>query len=59
LLVPTEPVIKYAYAQAVAERGEDGGLAAQEATALADMSLADHIAMAESRQNDQYVWAAV
>jgi len=58
LLVPSEPVIKYAYAQAVAERGEDGGLAAQEATALADLSLADHIAMAESRQNDQYIWAA-
>ena len=58
LLVPSEPVIKYAYAQAVAERGEDGGIAASEATALADLSLADHIAMAESRQNDQYVWAA-
>ena len=58
LLVPSEPVIKYAYAQAVAERGEDGGLSAQEATALADLSLADHIAMAESRQNDQYIWAA-
>jgi hypothetical protein len=58
LLVPSEPVIKYAYAQAVAERGEDGGIAAQEASSLADMSLADHIAMAESRQNDQYVWAA-
>ena len=59
LLVPSEPVLKYAYAQAVAERGEDGGLSAQEATALADLSLADHIAMAESRQNDQYVWSAV
>jgi len=59
LLVPTEPVIKYAYAMAVAERGEDGGISSQEATALADMSLSDHIAMAESRQNDQYIWAAV
>ena len=58
LLVPSEPVIKYAYAMAVAERGEDGGIAAQEASSLADMSLADHIAMAESRQNDEYVWAA-
>lgn len=58
LLVPTEPVLKYAYAMAVAERGEDGGLSSQEATALADMSLSDHIAMAESRQNDQYIWAA-
>ena len=59
LLVPAEPVIKYAYAQAVAERGEDGGLAAQEATALADISLADHIAMAAHRQNDEYVWHQV
>jgi hypothetical protein len=59
LLVPSEPVIKYAYAFAVAERGEDGGLAAQEATALADQSLADHIAMASSRQNDEYIWDAV
>ena len=59
LFVPTEPVLKYAYALAVAERGEDGGISSQEATALADMSLADHIAMAESRQNDQYIWAAV
>jgi hypothetical protein len=59
LLVPAEPVIKYAYAQAVSERGEDGGLAAQEATALADISLADHIAMAAHRQNDEYVWHQV
>jgi hypothetical protein len=59
LFVPTEPVIKYAYAQAVAERGEDGGLSAQEATLIAKTSLSDHIAMAESRQNDQYIWAAV
>ena len=59
LLVPAEPVIKYAYAMAVAERGEDGGLAAQEATALADISLADHIAMAAHRQNDEYIWHQV
>jgi hypothetical protein len=59
LLVPSEPVIKYAYAMAVAERGEDGGLAAQEATALADASLADHIAMAAHRQNDEYIWHQV
>ena len=56
--VPTEPVIKYAYAMAVAERGEDGGLSAQEATALADQSLADHIAMENGRYRDEYVWHA-
>ena len=59
LLVPSDPVLKYAYAKAVAERGEDVGLSSQEASALADASLADHIAMADSRQNDQYVWTAV
>jgi hypothetical protein len=59
LFVPSEPVLKYAYAMAVAERGEDGGLSAQEATTVALSSLSDHIAMAESRQNDQYIWAAV
>jgi hypothetical protein len=57
--VPAEPVIKYAYAMGVAERGEDGGLAAQEATALADMSLADHIAIENGRYSDEYVWHQV
>ena len=56
LKVPSEPVIKYAYAMAVAERGEDGGLSAQEATALADTSLADHIAIENGRYRDEYVW---
>jgi hypothetical protein len=59
LKVPSEPVLKYAYAMAVAERGEDGGLAAQEATALADLSLADHIAIENGRYSDEYVWHQV
>ena len=59
ITVPAEPVIKYAYAMAVAERGEDGGLAAQEATALADLSLADHIAIENGRYSDEYVWHQV
>ena len=58
LIVPSEPVVKYAYAMAVAERGEDGGLSAQEATALADQSLADHIAIENGRYRDEYVWHA-
>jgi hypothetical protein len=56
LKVPSEPVIKYAYAMAVAERGEDAGLSAQEATALADISLADHISIENGRYRDEYVW---
>lgn len=54
--VPSEPVAKYAYAFAVAERGEDGGIAAQEATSLADASLSDHIAIENGRYRDEYVW---
>lgn len=57
--VPAEPVIKYAYAMGVAERGEDGGLAAQEASTLADQSLADHIAIENGRYSDEYVWHQV
>ena len=57
--VPAEPVIKYAYAMGVAERGEDGGLSAQEATALGDQSLADHIAIENGRYSDEYVWHQV
>jgi hypothetical protein len=57
--VPAEPVIKYAYAMGVAERGEDGGLSAQEATALGDQSLADHIAIENGRYRDEYVWHQV
>jgi len=59
LKVPSEPVIKYAYAMAVAERGEDAGLSAQEASALADQSLADHIAIENGRYRDEYVWHSV
>ena len=59
LKVPSEPVIKYAYAMGVAERGEDGGLSAQEATALADQSLADHTSIENGRYRDEYVWHSV
>ena len=59
LKVPSEPVIKYAYAMGVAERGEDGGLSAQEASVLAAQSLADHIAIENGRYSDEYVWHQV
>jgi len=59
ITVPAEPVIKYAYAMAVAERGEDAGLSASEARALADQSLSDHIAIENGRYSDEYVWHQV
>ena len=45
LKVPAEPVALLAYAKALAERGEDGGLASNEAYALYKQSLTDHISI--------------
>jgi len=56
ITVPDEPVIKFAYALAVAERGEDAGFSASEARAFADQSLADHISIENGRYRDEYVW---
>ena len=57
--VPSHPVILHAYAMAVAERGEDAGLTASEAFALANQSLADSIAIENGRYHDEYVWHTV
>ena len=59
ILVPTEPVILYAYARAIAERGEDGGLSTSEAYGLAKSSLADAIALEAARQHENDCWVAV
>jgi hypothetical protein len=56
LSVPSEPVVLGAYARAVAERGEDGGLTASEAFALAANSLADHISIEQHYFPNELVW---
>ena len=58
LKVPHEPVIFLAYARALAERGEDGGLASSEAAALYRQSLADAIALESGRYSEesQFYW---
>lgn len=57
--VPAEPVILGAYARAVAERGEDGGLASADAYGLYRAALADAIAIDDSHSVDNQVWIAV
>lgn len=57
--VPSEPVILGAYARAVAERGEDGGLASADAYGLYRASLADAVAIDDSHSVDNQVWIAV
>jgi hypothetical protein len=59
LLVPSEPVILGAYARALVERGEDGGLNSSEAYGLYRSSLADAIAIESSRYIGEDAWEAV
>lgn len=58
LKVPAQPVILYATALAIRERGEDGGIAASEMFALAEQSLNDFIAIEANRSNVDLVWSA-
>jgi hypothetical protein len=59
LLVAEEPVIFYAYAKALAERGEDGGIQSSEAYQLYLQSLADHISIESSRNGPDLIWEQV
>lgn len=56
LLVPHEPVILGAYARAIAERGEDGGVQSNEAYALYSQSLADAISLESGRYVEEQQW---
>ena len=58
LLVPSEPVILLAYAKALAERGEDGGIATSEAYQLFQQSLADHISNESNLFEEEFIWAS-
>lgn len=59
LKVPSEPVILGAFARALVERGEDGGLNSSEAYGLYKASLADAIAIEASRFVEEDGWEAV
>lgn len=59
LKVPSEPVIFLAYAKALAERGEDGGLGSNEAYALFQKSLSDAIALESTRYIEESAWVPV
>lgn len=59
LLAPEEPVVLGAFARALVERGEDGGLNSSEAYGLYKASLADAIAIESSRYVEEETWEAV
>lgn len=58
-LVPAHLLVDYAYAKAIAERGEDGSISASEAAAMWNLDLADEIAIEASRFPDQLIWTPV
>ena len=59
LKVPSEPVVFLAFARALAERGEDGGLASNEAYALYKQSLSDAIALEANRYAEDTQWYSI
>ena len=54
--IPTEPIIFNAVARAIAERGEDGGMASSEQYALFKQSLGDAIAIESGRYLEEDSW---
>jgi hypothetical protein len=56
LLIPSQPVILGAYARALIERGEDGGLATNEAAVIYQASLSDHIAIEAGHYPSELDW---
>lgn len=58
LRIPSQPVVFLAYAKALAERGEDGGLASSEAYALYQQALGDAISIESSRYVEEQQWVA-
>ena len=58
LVVPTLPVQALAYAMALEERGEDGGMSAVSAKALAANFLSDAIALDTQHYPEELIWEA-
>ena len=56
ILVPSEPVIAGAFARALVERGEDGGLASGEAYGLFKSVLSDYISIEKERYVENDIW---
>ena len=57
--VPDLPVILRAYAMAIRERGEDGGISASESFGVAQQTLADYIAIEQGHNGDGTTWDSV
>lgn len=59
LTAPSEPVIAGAFARALVERGEDGGLSSSEAYSVFKSVLSDYIALESTHSDSNDCWVAV
>lgn len=59
LLIPSKPVELLAYAMAVEERGEDGGMSSTSAFEKAKRSLGDSISIDVNKHPEEVVWYTV
>jgi hypothetical protein len=57
--LPIQPLVLYAWAMATRERGETGGMSAQEIFGLADKALGDAVSLEASRYQAELTWRAV
>ena len=59
VVIPTRPIILFATAMAIEERGEDGGQQSMNAYASARSALADEIALDAARHPEDVIWYTV
>jgi hypothetical protein len=57
--LPDHPILLLAYAKAVEERGEDGGILSGPAYATAQKHLSDYIALDAAKHPEELIWATV
>ena len=55
-VLPKSPIVLLAWAKAIEERGEDGGINVSSQYGVAKQSLHDHIAIEASRRPDKTEW---
>lgn len=58
-LLPAQPILLLAYAKAIEERGEDGGVGASSAYMAAQRSLADAVSFDTAKHPEELLWSEV
>lgn len=59
LVIPDDPVIQWAYAYALRERGETGGQSGREQVLFAQQALSDAIALDAQKHPEETVWKTI